>query len=148
MPPATSHLFRAISTWKDVEHITITNIAFPTGTSLLCEPLDPAAPLLPMMPALRTLHIGQATFLPPTVIAAMVCLVPQPCLELVRLVDAYGESIWGRRIRRSDIEKAITLLGLDTVAAALERIRRIVRCEAQNERIIGGDRAEGRVFLE
>ena len=82
----------------------------------------------------------------------MVCLQDQPVLEHVRLVDAYRESIWGRRIRRADIEQAAMSLGLELldfdVESAVERVRRVVRCEAQNERVMGGDRAEGLILLE
>jgi hypothetical protein len=71
-------------------------------------------------------------------------------LEQIRLVDAYEESIWGRRMRRADIEKA----ALSQMEATrdpeyiLARIRSIVRCEAMHERIMGGDRSEGLVVLE
>jgi hypothetical protein len=101
------------------------------------------------MPLLRSLYLGQATFLPPISVAAMIVFEDQPLLEEVRLVDTYKESIWGRRIRRRDIEKSAVNLDLGPDSeAALQRIRRIVRCEAQNERVIGGDRAEGLVLLE
>lgn len=126
----------------------ITSISFPNDAVSPGEALDPWAPLLPTMPSLRSFCLGQATFLPPTVIVAMMCLEDQPSLERVRLVDTYGDSIWGRRIRRSDVEKAVAILGILDQKAALERIRRIVRCEVQNERVIGGDRAEGLEFLE
>ncbi|GJE98721.1 hypothetical protein PsYK624_149560 [Phanerochaete sordida] len=151
VPPATPHLFRAMSTWTRAAHITLTNIAFPTSTSLPRAPLDPSAPLLPAPPALRTLHIGQATFLPPAAVAALVCAAA-PRLQRVRLVDAYVESIWGPRLRRGDVEAALAGLGraadADSDAAARERVRRVVRCEVQNERIMGGDRAEGLRVLE
>lgn len=78
----------------------------------------------------------------------MVCLQDQPSLEEVRIVDAYRESIWGRRVRRADIEKMVLDIEIEGgTEAALERIRRIVRCEAQNERVMGGDRAEGLLLL-
>jgi hypothetical protein len=74
-------------------------------------------------------------------------------LERVRLVDAYCESIWGSRIRRSDIEKAaqvimfpqdVQLLQYEVVLA---RIQKLLTCEKKTERIIGGDRVEGSIFL-
>lgn len=131
-----------MSTWTAVERIKITNIAFPHDA--------PAGPLLPALPSLRTLYLGQATLLRETAVAALVCAAAPPCLERVRLVDAYAESIWGRRIRRTDVERAAAALGLDEggLAVALERIRVVVRCEVQNERVMGGDRAEGLVLLE
>ncbi|KAF9540086.1 hypothetical protein CPC08DRAFT_480117 [Agrocybe pediades] len=80
-------------------------------------------------------------------------------LQEVKLVDAYKGSIWGARIRRSDIEAATTAsgpLGSPNATGVAQRslpvpcsptnqniIRRIVVCKATTERIIGGDRAEG-----
>lgn len=59
------------------------------------------------------------------------------------MVDAYQESIWGRRLRRSDIEKAALALTLNmTAPTVVDRIREIVRCEARHERIMGGDRSD------
>lgn len=109
-------------------------------------------PLLPVIPTLRTLYLGQVTLLPPSAIAAMISLPNQDNLEQVRLVDAYRLSIWGPRIRRSDIEKAV----LSILAKANEKhrdamlgkVRRLVRCEAKTERIMGGDRVEGLTTLE
>ena len=127
------HLLGAIRTWTDIEHITLTNLSFPEHT----------LPLLPTPPSLRTLYLGQATFLPPAAVALMVARCPST-LELVRLVDTYHASIWGSRIRRRDIEKAE--MGTDST---VERVRLLVRCEAKNERIMGGDRVEnGTTILE
>jgi len=72
-------------------------------------------------------------------------------LERVRLVDAYCESIWGSRVRRSDIEKAAQAIifpqdGLQ-YEVVLARIRKLLTCEKKTERIIGGDRAEDSIFL-
>lgn len=67
-------------------------------------------------------------------------------LEEVRLVDAYKESIWGPRLRRSDIEKAATCLvdeegvdATDRVEAVREVVRERVVCEAVLGRINGGE---------
>ena len=83
-------------------------------------------------------------------------------LQKVRLVDVYKESIWGFRLRLSDVEEAammLTLLNLrheehaellhrkELVMGALEMIRRVVVCEAQTERIIGGDRDEDKTLM-
>lgn len=140
-------------TWTAVEHVKLANIAFPSYTlrTFLPSTLDSEqhVSVFSTMPSLRTLYIGQATFLPPNSIAAMICLEEEPQLDQIRLVDTYEESIWGRRIRRTDIEKAALEMELMIPReVALERIRRIVKCEAQNERVIGGDRAEGLVLLE
>lgn len=101
-------------------------------------------------------------------------------LESVRLVDCYVESIWGSRVRRSDVERAACELplspsysssttsysfdsgiGLDEEDYAevearrmrermVQKVRKVVICEAVTERIMGGDRveAEGRMMLE
>lgn len=123
------------------------------------------APLLPPIPSLRTLALGKTVFLPPDAIAAMICpLIPgqeaMDALELIHLVDAYRGSIWGPRIRRSDIERAASMLaraqcqGEDTAVAeraeaeVISRVRRIVRCEAVTERLMGGDRVGGMTVLE
>jgi len=73
----------------------------------------------------------------------MVCLPGQDRLEMVRLVDTYSDSIWGPRIRRSDVEKAVLSLGLEDHDACVLQVQRVVKCEAKTERIMGGDRAEG-----
>lgn len=75
-------------------------------------------------------------------------------LVRVRLIDAYEVSIWGRRLRRGDVERAAERLARasgmqeEDVRAAIERVRAIVVCEARSERIIGGDRVEGTSVLE
>lgn len=140
-------------TWTAVEHIKLANISFPSYTLRTFLPptlgSEQRFSIFSTMLSLRTLYIGQATFLLPNSIAAMICLEEEPQLEQMRLVDTYKESIWGRRIRRTDIEKAALEMELTIPReVALERIRRIVKCEAQNERVIGGDRAEGLVLLE
>ena len=83
-------------------------------------------------------------------------------LREIRLVDAYKESIWQERIRRSDLEAiAVEVASSDTPIDSwyhaptgevdsetiVERIREIVSCEALTERIVGGDRAEGMTTL-
>lgn len=83
-------------------------------------------------------------------------LPKDPQLEDVRLVDAYQQSIWGPRLRRSHIEAAarvqIELESAEEDSAVgsshmegmltdiLHRIRRTVVCQGRFERIIGGDR--------
>ena len=153
VPSATFHLARAISTWTAVEHITLTNMSFPSDELGLHTSFS-AAPLLPSLPRLRTLYIGQATFLPPSAAAAMVVQPSSSALESVRLVDAYRHSIWGPRIRRRDIENAAVLLA-DVVAGGeerrrevLQRVKRVVRCEKKTERIQGGDNGDEQGVLE
>lgn len=79
----------------------------------------------------------------------MVCLSELESLETVRLVDTYRESIWGPRIRRSDLERAALSFQIDMQPdSRIQRIRRIVKCESLTERIIGGDRVEGLASLD
>ena len=153
VPSATHHLASAISTWTAVEHITLTNVSFPSDELGLHTSFS-AAPLLPTLPRLRTLYIGQATFLPPSAAAAMVAQPSNSALESMRLVDTYRHSIWGHRIRRRDIENAAMLLA-DVVAGGeerrrevLERVRHIVRCEKKTERTQGGDNGDEEGVLE
>ncbi|TBU23354.1 hypothetical protein BD311DRAFT_768597 [Dichomitus squalens] len=154
VPSATFHLARAISTWTAIEHITLTNMSFPSDQLGRNTPFA-EAPLLPPLQSLRTLYIGQSTLLPPSAVAAMVA---RPCegarLELVRLVDTYRHSIWGPRICRKDVEDAAMVLG-DVVDAGeerrrevLERVRRVVRCEKRTERIMGGDNGDEQGLLK
>lgn len=157
MPTATSHVFRAIGTWSRIEHITITNIAFPSDDPGLQLDAPEAfrlirdeKPLLPPIKSLRTLYLGQATMLRPMTIAAMVCTPGQDNLQIVRLVDTYKESIWGPRIRRTDVENTAKELHITGTSPEerIMRVRQVVRCEALTERIMGGDRVEGLTTLE
>ncbi|CCM05415.1 uncharacterized protein FIBRA_07632 [Fibroporia radiculosa] len=142
VPAATFYLFRAIRTWSNIAHITLTNLSFPSDDLGIHAPLSRNMPLLPAIPTLRTLTLGQATLLPPSAVAAMICLPGQEGLEMVRLIDAYSESIWGPRIRRRDVEKAAVMQSRARREDTIVLIRRIVRCEARTERTMGGDRAE------
>jgi hypothetical protein len=77
-------------------------------------------------------------------VAALLCSEGMDNLEEVRLVDTYIESIWGWRIRRSNIEVAAAeLIGEE----GIERVRRLVVCEGKTERIMGGDRLDGMGIL-
>ena len=153
VPEATHHLFQAISTWTRAERVILTNISFPS------EPLDGRDQSLPALSHLRYLYLGQATFLSPSLIAEITLQgfegphkKHSSRLEAIRLVDVYQESLWGKRLRRFDIEKAALALpaskNYGTNAVLVGRVRSIVRCEAMNERIMGGDRSEGLVALE
>lgn len=107
-------------------------------------------------------YLGQATFVSPYTIASFIRAVQSSPnnLQTVRLVDVYKESIWGFRLRLSDVEEAAMMLALlnfeepavllhrkELVMAALEIVRRVVICEAQTERIIGGDRDEDKTLM-
>ena len=80
----------------------------------------------------------------------MISIPGQDNLESIRLVDAYRESIWGPRIRRGDVERAAMGLGIGigNKKELIERVRKLVRCEARTERIMGGDRVEGLASLD
>lgn len=143
--PVASRLCRIFGIWSNIQDITVTNITFSVDSD------NSMMPLLPEIPGLRTLYVGQATFLSAGSVAAIFCVNRMASLERVRLVDAYCESIWGSRIRRSDIEKAaqIIMFPQDVVQyeGVLSRIRKLLTCEKKTERIIGGDRVEGSIFL-
>ncbi|PPQ99318.1 hypothetical protein CVT24_009186 [Panaeolus cyanescens] len=150
VPRAIPHLFNALSSYTNLAQLKLSHLSFLSA-------------IFPEIPSLEIVHIGQATNLDPLNVAYIVCSPNMQKITQIRIVDAYKGSIWGLRLRRSDIEKAV--LGelsfisnprikkqLDDPheeerAAAAERIRGIVTCEAQNERIMGGDRAETRVLL-
>ncbi|KAI9070369.1 hypothetical protein FKP32DRAFT_1558101 [Trametes sanguinea] len=151
VPSATYHLIRALSTWTAIEHITLTNLSFPSDELGVNTPFSRDAPLLPALPSLRTLYVGQATLLPPSAVAAMLALPEYGAISSVRLVDTYRHSIWGPRIRRRDIEQAAQgLVGLaeDARAKLVERVRRVVRCEKKTERIMGGDNGDAQGVLD
>ena len=79
----------------------------------------------------------------------MFCQERMARLGVIRLVDAYSESIWGPRLRRSDIEKAVKLLcRSEEQTAVIARVKRVVICEKKTERIMGGDRVEGTHILD
>lgn len=148
---AVDALFGRFRAWTRLRDLHLSNIAFPRETE----------GLFPALPTLRTLHLGQATLVPVVPLACFVCDPRMNSLKIVRLVDCYVESIWGPRVRRADLERAVVQArrgdGIPSVGedgrrwgglggqhdTLLERIRTIVRCEALTERIIGGDRADG-----
>ncbi|EIW79843.1 hypothetical protein CONPUDRAFT_166537 [Coniophora puteana RWD-64-598 SS2] len=195
--PVAQSLFSAFGTWTHIRHIKVTNIAFPfpaadpppgtvhaqTAFHIIAHSHSQSfmhshsqssvqrnaamQPLLPAMPNLESVYIGQAAFLSPAAVAAMFLRAGMmPKLRSVRLVDAYSESIWGARIRRSDVERAARkLVGAQKDRArdevntddsqpimleaeaeseeVLEKVREVVSCERMTERIMGGDRVEG-----
>lgn len=80
--------------------------------------------------------IGQAVFLNPGSVASLVIAVPS--LENVILEDSYTSSIWGPRLRVSDV--LLSSAHLDENDPRKERISAVVECTARLERIVGGDR--------
>ncbi|KAF9543984.1 hypothetical protein CPC08DRAFT_649741 [Agrocybe pediades] len=149
VPPAVQPLFRALSTYTNLIYLKLTYLSMTFVNH----------GKLPIIPSLQTFYFGQVVFLEPSDISSFVLHPSMNRLQEVKLVDAYKGSIWGARIRRSDIEATATASGplgsLDATAAAQRSlldpyfpthqdiIRRIVVCKATTERIIGGDRAEG-----
>ncbi|KZT22966.1 hypothetical protein NEOLEDRAFT_1137338 [Neolentinus lepideus HHB14362 ss-1] len=188
VPQATFHLFQALRHWSHLTHLKITNIAFPNfafSNIVFAHPsmlvhqnaVNTPSRLLPVgspLPReLQSIYIGQATFVPAELIARIACssfldehekdVKVGGGLHEIRLVDVYVESIWERRMRRGDVERAgVELLRgwWQDVAGEREgdaeyeekmrkcemevvkRIRGVVRCEAKTERIMGGDRVE------
>ncbi|KAL5497952.1 hypothetical protein ACEPAH_2883 [Sanghuangporus vaninii] len=125
----------------------------------VADPIDsvPMSPLLPM-PYLQTIYLGQITFLDPVEIAMIASATELVSLASMRIVDAYQGSIWGPRIRIMDVEKASASLfsmlssgsdagdmQLSIHKACIDRIRKLVSCEALTERIMGGDRMDSNV---
>ncbi|KAI0249784.1 hypothetical protein BJV78DRAFT_641968 [Lactifluus subvellereus] len=147
---AVNVLFARFRMWTKLQDLHLSNIAFPRDTN----------ELFPALPTLRKLYLGQATLVPVVPLACLLCDPQMESLIIVRLVDCYVESIWGPRLRRADLERAVvqahygkTLVGEDErigghYSTILDRIRTVVRCEALTERIIGGDRVERLGVLE
>jgi len=146
VPLVASCLFKQFSSWCNIREIIVTNISFNATSS---DPEGALPPLIGDIPSLRSLYVGQATFLHAQAVAGMFCQGRMAQLGDVRLVDAYSESIWGPRLRRSDIEKAVTMLcRAEEQMAVIARVKRVVTCEKKTERIMGGDRVEGTHILE
>ncbi|KAF7440185.1 hypothetical protein PC9H_000529 [Pleurotus ostreatus] len=145
VPRVTLLLFQAMPAWTDLQHLHLTNVAFPSSNTASPLPSDHQyEDIFPTIPSLQTVHLGQATFLSPLGVARL-CANNSATLRSVRLVDTYLESIWGRRLRRSDVEQAVAQLtdAEPERSRYLELMRRLIVCEARTERIMGGDRAEG-----
>ncbi|KAF8960918.1 hypothetical protein BDZ97DRAFT_1831471 [Flammula alnicola] len=153
VPQAIPHLFRALSSYTNLTYLKLTHLAMLYALKIYG---------LPIIPSLRTLHLGQVIFLHPLTVAAFILDPYSKNLEKVYLVDAYHESIWGPRLRRSDIEIAATSTksppdGIETLehddplpltsAEVKNLVRCVVVCEAKTERIMGGDRVENNTLL-
>ncbi|PPQ96441.1 hypothetical protein CVT26_005082 [Gymnopilus dilepis] len=148
VPQAVEHLFRALSTYTNLTHLELTHLSSPPDT-------------FPVIPSVRTVHLGQIVFLKPQTVADLVLHPAMEKLESVDLTDAYKGSIWGSRLRRSDIE--VVVRNNDDrgssnasrepedeespAARKLNVIRKVVVCKARTERIMGGDRVEENAIL-
>ncbi|KAF9647092.1 hypothetical protein BDM02DRAFT_3146388 [Thelephora ganbajun] len=130
VPYATYHLFQSIKAWSNLRSLTLTNISFPSRSTLVPVRNADEAPFLPLetLTNLRSVYIGQATLVPVRSIAILALARPKAkhsiCkrkgkdiwyheqevegrdsgLREIRLVDAYKESIWQERIHRKDLE--------------------------------------------
>jgi hypothetical protein len=142
VPEAAHHLLHALPLCTRLAHISLSNLALGAPVSTAPD-TSPPPPLIPEgMPALRTLRLARATSVPAGAVAALLALPGMGRLERVVLVDVYPGSIWGARMRRRDVERAA--LEVERGGDALvRRVREVVRCWAETERIVGGDRAEG-----
>ncbi|KAH6903154.1 hypothetical protein BKA70DRAFT_1301714 [Coprinopsis sp. MPI-PUGE-AT-0042] len=159
---ATPYLFTALQTYTNLTSLKLTNIAllmpdnywrsqftgFEESKSL--EHSNPSKwGRLPTTPSLKEIYIGQAVYVSAEIIAAALLSPLNSQLEEIRLVDAYKESIWGPRMRRSDIENAAISLvaglpsqgveGKDGFEAVKKAVRERVVCEAVLGRINGGE---------
>lgn len=68
----------------------------------------------------------------------MVLMIPS--LQVLTLEDAYTSSIWGPRVRDSDI--ITELKHLSDQDPRKKRIQDVVKCTVRLERIVGGDRGD------
>ncbi|KAF8153024.1 hypothetical protein B0H34DRAFT_662398 [Crassisporium funariophilum] len=157
VPQALPYLFSALSSYTNLTDLKLTHLSMATNIGSSSE--------LPLLTSLKNLSLGQSTSLQPSVIAAFVLRPDMQKLEKVHLVDVYQGSIWGPRLRRSDVEQAAfdvvhgfaTTVSVDGVTnddvqkeilnSAQELIRKIVVCEARTERLVGGDRVEAHGIL-
>ncbi|TFY61728.1 hypothetical protein EVG20_g6955 [Dentipellis fragilis] len=155
VPVAFTFLAQHMANWTALQHLHLTNIAFPLPPPPEAGPVP--VPLFPALPNLLTVYIGQATMLPLRPLAA----ASDSSIVTSRV---YG----GARVRRRDVEQAAIALvqrgvtfapedeglispdadGSVWLDVAVDRIRSVVRCEALTERIIGGDRVEGSAVLD
>jgi len=139
VPAATDQLFRGLTSWTNLSHLSLSAISFSRcrGRSLLS--LSPQR-----HPNLKKVTIQRAVFILPGYVAS--CAIQcSETLEEFLLVDAYQESIWGPRVRKADVEQAVTSGQIEHDGAvdkstALGLVRQLVRCEARTERLEGGDR--------
>ncbi|KAE9390657.1 hypothetical protein BT96DRAFT_925766 [Gymnopus androsaceus JB14] len=152
VPPAVTPLFTALSSYTLLTHLQLTNIAFPDPV------VTPDARWIgiPCIPSLRSLYLGQVTFLPAEHVADFIlrCTTGESsssnsasALERVQLVDVYEESIWGPRLKKPRILSASTTILMESGLSqdflgprVLELIERLISVDAKTERIVGGDR--------
>jgi len=88
--------------------------------------------------SLQEIHIGQSVYTCPSSIAALVMIIPS--LRSLSLEDAYVSSIWGPRVRDTDV--LAELKHLRDEDPRKQRLKEIIKCTGRVERIVGGDRGD------
>ncbi|KAF8512730.1 hypothetical protein BU17DRAFT_53891 [Hysterangium stoloniferum] len=147
---AANALCKAMHHWSALQSLHLANISFLHDG----EELPDAYPPSPS-PGLIQLTISQAVFMLPGSVLSIV--LHSRALRSCRLVDVYQHSIWGPRLRLGDVEKLVGDCergdgaghdcgeGRGDMARGmrvedLKRVRRVLRCVARTERLMGGDR--------
>ncbi|KAF9022204.1 hypothetical protein BDZ89DRAFT_209949 [Hymenopellis radicata] len=120
----TPHLFSALSKWSNLQHLTLTNMAFYPSSAKQPQPL-------PNIPSLRSFYLGQVVCLHATAVAAYL-VGSADSLQTMTLVDVYHESIWGPRVKKDHVLAAVPEELRDAISPLL--------CVgSKTERIMGGD---------
>jgi len=132
---AAEPLVRAIRGWANLEDLSLRNVHFPQPP---CQTSFVGAFMFHRHPHLQRVTIGQAVFLSPTTVTAMVIAVPS--LQELVLEDAYLGSIWERRVRAEEIMENVRHLDKDHPHRI--RVTTVVHCHTKLERTIGGDQAD------
>ena len=153
MSPAVYPLFAALSSYTLLTCLHLTNIAFPHP---IVTP-DVQWKGIPYIPSLRSLYLGQATFLPAEEVAEFMlrCMIHSTnnssSPERVQLVDVYEESIWGSRLKMPGLLAASTKLDMKDQymgSPLLNFVEKLVFVDAKTERIMGGDRVVPELITE
>jgi len=135
VPRAAEPLVRAIRGWTKLENLSLREVHFPqppSQASLI------SAFVFHPHPHLRQVTIGQAVFLSPISITAMVIAIPS--LREFVLEDAYLERKWERRVRAEEIIQTVQHLDKDHPHRI--RVTTVVHCQARLERIVDSDRED------
>ncbi|KIJ33986.1 hypothetical protein M422DRAFT_263941 [Sphaerobolus stellatus SS14] len=143
---ATEQLCRAIRSWSALQRFSICNIAFFNDGHELSDAL---LELQSKFPHSRPLYVSidKAVFMLPTSVLAIATGCPS--LVELRLTDVYQHSIWGPRLRRKDVEELVLGFDLEGEQDRAKRdevlcvVKRVVKCVAKTERLMGGDRESG-----
>lgn len=129
---AAEPLVRAIRGWKSLEDLSLRSLHFPQPP---CQTSLVGAFMFHPHPQLRRVTIGQATFLSPTTVTAMVIAIPS--LQELVLEDTYLGRKWERRVRAEEIIQSVQHLNKDHPHRI--RVTTVVQCQSRLERIVDGD---------